>query len=101
MSTGFVLVGHGTMEASSSEPLSPSDRKLYYKRQSFSSQPPAGATFHEARAEALRNAVQFKQDEDVKVTRGDRVWYWIENSVAANPNTRFYMLGGLVILAMV
>jgi len=34
--TGFVLVGHGAMEASV-EPLSPSDRKLYYKRQSFSS----------------------------------------------------------------
>ena len=35
--TGFVLIGHGMMEASASEPLSPSDRKLYYKRSSFSS----------------------------------------------------------------
>jgi len=35
--TGFVLIGHGIMEASASEPLSPSDRKLYYKRSSFSS----------------------------------------------------------------
>ena len=35
-SKGFVLVGHGVIEPSVGE-LSPSDRKLYYKRQSFSS----------------------------------------------------------------
>ena len=34
--TGFVLVRKGSMDASV-DPLSPSDRKLYYKRQSFSS----------------------------------------------------------------
>jgi len=34
--TDFVLVGQGLIEASA-EQLSPSDRKLYYRRQSFSS----------------------------------------------------------------
>ena len=35
--SAFVLVRQGSMEASGNQPLSPSDRKLYYKRQSFSS----------------------------------------------------------------